>query len=113
VRSLITEGGEWNLNELLHAPMPWIPLLRITQEILGHRIAPIDGKPDQVQAFILDDETKIIRYLIIETRKREAAKVSLLSPAWIEGMYGKEKPPSTPYREQKHIFNGAHRKDAN
>lgn len=62
----------------------WDPNLRSTDDVSGHHIQAADGEIGHVEDFILDDETWVIRYLIIDTRNWWPGKQALVSPHWIE-----------------------------
>jgi sporulation protein YlmC with PRC-barrel domain len=52
--------------------------------VSGHHIQALDGELGHVEDFIIDDETRRIRYLIVDTRNWWPWKKVLVSPQWIE-----------------------------
>lgn len=60
------------------------PHLRSTREVIGYRIQAIDGEIGHVDNFIVDDETWVIRYIVIETRNWLPGKKVLVPTQWIE-----------------------------
>ena len=62
----------------------WDPHLSSTYDVSGHDIQAIDGEIGHVEDFIIDDETWVIRYLIIDTGDWWPGKKVLVSPKWIE-----------------------------
>jgi uncharacterized protein YrrD len=62
----------------------WDHHLRSTQNVSGYYIQATDGEIGHVDDFIIDDETWVIRYLIIDTRNWWPGKNVLISPRWIE-----------------------------
>ncbi len=49
----------------------------------GCHIQAADGELGHVEDFVIDDETWMIRYLVVDTRKWWAGKRVLLSPQWV------------------------------
>jgi hypothetical protein len=62
----------------------WDHHLRSTQDVSGHYVCATDGLIGHVEDFIVDDDTWVIRYLIIDTRNWWPGKKVLVSPRWIE-----------------------------
>jgi hypothetical protein len=60
------------------------PRLRSTHDVSGHHIQAKDGEIGHVEDFIIDDETWMIRYLIVDTLNFWEGKKVLISPRWIE-----------------------------
>ena len=60
------------------------PYLRSTHDVSGHSLQATDGEIGHVEDFIIDDETWVIRYLIIDTRNWWLGKKVLVSPQWIK-----------------------------
>jgi hypothetical protein len=60
------------------------PHIRSTREVIGYHIAALDGELGHVEDFIVDDETWIIRYMVIDTRNWLPGKKVLVAPTWIE-----------------------------
>ncbi len=63
------------------------PHLRSTEEVSTYQIHATDGEIGQVDDFIVEDNTWIIRYLIIDTRQwmhwLPGGKKVLISPEWV------------------------------
>lgn len=60
------------------------PHLRSCREILGYKLLAADGETGQVEDFILDDETWIIRYMVFDTGSwLTGGKKFLIAPHWI------------------------------
>ena len=59
------------------------PRLRSTRDVSGHHIQAKDGEIGHVEDFIVDDETWMIRYLIVDTLNFWEGKKVLISPRWI------------------------------
>ncbi len=60
------------------------PHLRSTEEIRGHNVLADDGGIGHVEDLIVDEETWMIRYLVIDTRNFWPGKKVLISPSWID-----------------------------
>jgi hypothetical protein len=60
--------------------------LRSTKEMHGYVIDCTDGNIGHVEDFILDDESWVIRYLVIDTRNWWPGKKVTLPPRWIENV---------------------------
>lgn len=64
------------------------PHLRSSREVIGYSIEASDGEIGHVEDFIVDDESWIIRYMIVDTRKwlhwLPGGKKVLIAPAWIK-----------------------------
>ena len=58
--------------------------LRSAQEVIGYRIHANDGDIGHVEDFILEDESWIIRYLVVNTKNWLPGSNVLISPEWIE-----------------------------
>jgi hypothetical protein len=58
--------------------------LRSIREVIGYNIHARDGEIGHVEDFIADDDTWVIRYLVVDTRKVLPGKKVLVSPQWIE-----------------------------
>ena len=44
------------------------PHLRSTRDVLGHSIQALDGEIGHIEDFVVDDETWVIRYLVVDTK---------------------------------------------
>jgi len=62
----------------------WNPHLRSTKDVTGHHIEAQDGEIGHVEDFVIEDETWVIRYLLVATRNWWPGKKVALSPQWIE-----------------------------
>jgi len=62
----------------------WDPHLRSTNVVSGYHIQASDGEIGNVEDFIVDDDTWVIRYLTINTRNWWPGKEILVSPKLIE-----------------------------
>jgi hypothetical protein len=62
----------------------WDLHLRSTYSVSGHHIQALDGEIGHVADFIIDDETWVIRYLIVDTHNWWPGKKVLVSPEWID-----------------------------
>ncbi|MHB8494769.1 MAG: PRC-barrel domain-containing protein [Casimicrobiaceae bacterium] len=58
--------------------------LRSSKEVVGYEIMATDGPIGSVEAFVFDDESWAIRYMVVDTRKWLRGKHVLLSPEWID-----------------------------
>ena len=59
------------------------PDLRSTREVIGYQLQALDGRIGHVEDFILDDNSWIIRYMVIDTRDWLPGKKVLVAPDWI------------------------------
>jgi hypothetical protein len=66
--------------------------LRSIREVTGYRIKARDGEIGHVEDFVVDDESWIMRYLVVDTRNwLPGGKKVLLSPGWAERIdWGRE-----------------------
>lgn len=60
--------------------------LRSTEEVIGYSIQATDGSIGHVEDFIFDDESWIIRYLVIDTKKWLTGRKVLISPEWVRSV---------------------------
>jgi hypothetical protein len=58
--------------------------LRSAGEITGYHIQAKDGEIGHVEDFVLDDETWVIRYMVVDTRNWLPGRKVLIAPAWVE-----------------------------
>lgn len=58
--------------------------LRSTKEVVDYDIQGSDDSVGYVEDFILEDETWIIRYMIVNTRRWLPGRKVLISPEWID-----------------------------
>lgn len=60
------------------------PHLRSTREVIGYRIQAIDGEMGHVDNFVVEDETWVIHYIVVDTRNWLPGKKVLVPTQWIE-----------------------------
>jgi len=64
------------------------PHLRSSREVIGYSVEATDGEIGQIEDFIVEDESWVIRYMIIDTRKwlhwLPGGKKVLVAPTWID-----------------------------
>lgn len=80
-------GFERNYNELESTGKEehvWDSHLRSTKEVSGYHVQANDGEIGHVKDFIINDETWVVQYLIINTTNWFAGKKVLISPKWID-----------------------------
>lgn len=58
--------------------------LRSSHEVIGYHIQARDGEIGHVDDFIAEDDTWIIRYLVVDTRTLLPGKKVLVAPTWVE-----------------------------
>lgn len=68
----------------VEAPDTEDPHLRSINEITGYGIQAKDGEIGHVEDFIVEDDTWIIRYMVVDTRNWLPGKKVLVAPQWIE-----------------------------
>ena len=54
--------------------------------MIGYEIMATDGPIGSVEDFVFDDESWVIRYMVVDTRKWLPGKHVLLSPEWIDSV---------------------------
>lgn len=59
------------------------PHLRSTREVRGYTIQARDGEIGTVDDFLVDDETWVLRYMVIDTGGWWSGKKVLVAPEWI------------------------------
>jgi len=69
--------------------------LRSSREVINYNIQALDGEIGHVDDFIIEDETWIIRYMVVDTRKwlhwLPGGKKVLISSAWFSKVVWSEK----------------------
>lgn len=70
-------------------------VLRSANELRGYHVQASDGAIGHIHDFIFDDETWIIRYLVIDTRNWLPGKKVLLAPGWITAVHWAERDVTT------------------
>ena len=79
---LVRDPEVWK--ELRQDEKEWDPNLLSTHDVMEHHIQATDGNIGHVEDFVIDDETWVIRYLIIDTQNWWPGKMFRVSPKWIE-----------------------------
>jgi hypothetical protein len=59
------------------------PHLHSAREVTGYAIQARDGELGHVEDFIVDDESWVLRYIVVDTRNWWPGKHVLVSPRWI------------------------------
>jgi len=62
------------------------PHLRSARAVTGYAIQARDGDLGHVEDFIVDDESWVLRYMVVDTRNWWPGKHVLVSPRWIESV---------------------------
>ncbi len=60
--------------------------LRSSREVIGYRIDAVDGYAGRVQDFVVDDESWLIRYMVVDTGRWLPGRKVLVVPLWVESM---------------------------
>ena len=60
------------------------PHLRSSKDVFGHSIQALDGEIGHIEDFVVDDETWVIRYLVVDTRNWLPGKRVLIATDWID-----------------------------
>ena len=60
------------------------PHLRSTKDVFGHSIQALDGEIGHIEDFVVDDETWVIRYLVVDTKNWLPGKRVLIATDWID-----------------------------
>lgn len=60
--------------------------LRSFQELVAYQVEGLDGSLGHVHDFIVDDETWIIRYLVLDADETARGKKILISPLWLRSV---------------------------
>ncbi len=72
--------------EVKERPGPEEPELRSLNEVENYEIKAADGEMGEVEDFLVDDDSWIIRYMVIDTGKWLPGRKVLVSPEWIDGI---------------------------
>lgn len=59
------------------------PRPKSAEEVVGYRVLASDGEAGHVENFLLDEEARGIRHVVVGTRGRYSAGKALLDPWWI------------------------------
>jgi hypothetical protein len=62
------------------------PHLRSTKQVIGYHIQAQDGEIGHVEDFIVEDDTWVIRYLVVNTQNWLSGKSVLVAPSWVKGV---------------------------
>jgi hypothetical protein len=60
------------------------PHLRSMDEVTGYDVLATDDQVGKIDDFIVDDETWIIRYVVVDTRRRLPGRKVIVAPSWFE-----------------------------
>tara|TARA_R110001583_G_scaffold12927_4_gene56613 strand:- start:15197 stop:15997 length:801 start_codon:yes stop_codon:yes gene_type:complete len=60
------------------------PNLRSCKSVIGYHIHAIDGDIGHVSAVLIEDDSMVVRYLVVDTTNWFGGKKVLISPEWIE-----------------------------
>lgn len=63
------------------------PHLRSCEAVVGYHIHASDGEVGHVEGFLIDDETWVIRYLVVNTSNWWLGHKVLIAPQWIGGVH--------------------------
>lgn len=66
------------------------PVLRSVKEVCGYHIQANDGEVGHVHDFIFDEESWVIRYLVVDTRNWLPGRKVLLAPGWMSAIHWAE-----------------------
>ncbi len=67
------------------------PHLRATKIVTGYHVHAIDGDIGHIADFIINDESWIIQYLVVDTRNVVPGKKVLVSPEWVQKIEWQER----------------------
>jgi len=62
----------------------WDHHMRSARNVMGHHVQAVDGELGRIEDFVIDDETWMIRHLIVSTQNWLPGKEVLVSPQSIE-----------------------------
>ncbi len=81
------------------------PHLRSVDEVIGYHIQAVDNSVGHVDDFLIDDESWVLRYLIVDTRNILPGKKVMLSLLWVSQVKWEE---STVYMDvpERYIKEG-------
>ncbi len=74
-------SGGWSEGSRKHTDDPH---LRSTKDVTGHSIQALDGEIGHIEDFVVDDETWVIRYLVVDTKNWWPGKRVLIATDWID-----------------------------
>jgi len=70
---------------------PFDPHLRTTRIVTGCRVHALDGDVGRIADFIVDDESWIIRHLVVDTGRGPSEKKVLVPPGWVKRIEWQER----------------------
>lgn len=62
---------------------PGDPHLRSVEEVTGYYVEATDGEVGHIEEFLIEDETWLLRYAVIDTKNWLPARRVVVSPAWL------------------------------
>jgi hypothetical protein len=62
------------------------PHLRSVKEVTGYHCEATDGELGHVEDFVVDDDTWLVRYVVVDTRNWLPGKKVLVAPQWFSGI---------------------------
>ncbi|MEW6488268.1 MAG: PRC-barrel domain-containing protein [Thermodesulfobacteriota bacterium] len=60
--------------------------LRSTEEVAGYRIPATDEEVGHVEDFVVEEETWVVRYLVVDTRNWLPGRKVLVAPSWVRAV---------------------------
>ena len=76
------DRNKWG--EFTKGAKAWDRHLRSTHEVTGYHLQALDGEIGHIEDFVVDDETWVIRYLVVDTQDWWPGKRVLVATDWIE-----------------------------
>src|ERR1035441_6786786 len=73
-------SGRWSESSRKHTDDPH---LRSTKDVIGHSIQALDGDIGHIEDFVIDDDTWVIRYPVVDTQNWWPGKRVLIATDWI------------------------------
>lgn len=65
------------------APVQGDPNLRSAKEVCGYKVQARDGDIGQVESFVIEDDSWIVRYVVIDTGNWWPGRKVVISPRWV------------------------------
>jgi hypothetical protein len=75
-------AGKWPEKDAAETAPPEESHLRSADEVAGYHIQATDGKIGHVEDYLVDDESWVLRYIIVDTRNWLPGRKVLVSPEW-------------------------------
>lgn len=63
--------------------------LRSTHSVAGYHVAAIDGDIGHVEDYIIDDQSWLVRFLVVDTRNWLPGRRVLIAPQWVKRVAGR------------------------